>query len=126
VARFVALLTASVIAASALSSPANAARCNATKNFNVYAIPSGYEDGTKDVFAKGVPRTARHVSVRFVYVADGRPVKAHPFPLQTWAAKVKGFRPDGTLWVQITFAGFGYGMPVAKVSHWRAIVSYDC
>jgi hypothetical protein len=116
----------SVSAASALSVPASAARCTATKNVDVYAIPSGYEDGTKDVFAKGVPSTARHVSVRFVYVADGRPVKAHPFPLQTWEAKVKGFRPDGTLWVQIRFAGYGYGMPVAKVSHWRAIVSYDC
>ena len=125
-ARVTALLVVSIIAASALVAGANAARCTATKSVDVYAIPSGYEDGTKDVFAKGVPRTARHVSVRFVYVADGRRVKPHPFPLQTWAAKVKGFRPDGTLWVQITFAGYGYGMPVAKVSHWRAIVSYDC
>ena len=39
---------------------------------------------------------------------------------------MKGFRGDGLLWVQIRLAGYGYGMPVAKVTHWRALVSYDC
>ena len=96
-----------------------------SKGFDLYAIPSGYEDGTKDVFAKGVPRKAKHIAVRFVHVPDGRPVSKTAFPLQTWTAKVKGFR-DGLLWVQIKLSGYGYGMPVAEVSHWRALISYDC
>ena len=82
-----------------------ARRCTATKDFDVYAIPSGYEDGTKDVFAHGVPRHAKHIQVRFVYTADGHPVKATPFPLQTWTARVKGFRSDGLLWVRIKLVG---------------------
>ena len=73
-----------------------------------------------------MPRHAKHITVRFAYADDGHPVKATPFPLQTWTATVKGFRSDGLLWVRIKLAGYGYGMPVAKVSHWRAIVSYDC
>ena len=39
--------------------------------------------------AAGTRSTSR---VRFAYAADGRPVKATPFPLQTWTATVKGFR----------------------------------
>jgi len=102
-----------------------ARRCMTTKDFDVYAIPSGYDNETRDVFARGVPKHASNIAVHFVYRADGRPVKATPFPLQTWTAKVKGFR-NGLLWVQIRFSGYGYGMPVATVSHWRALVSYDC
>jgi hypothetical protein len=73
-----------------------------------------------------VPRHAKHIELRFVLARDGRPVKGAAFPLQTWTAGVKGFRRDGTLWLQIRLVGYGYGMPVAKVSHWRALVSYDC
>jgi hypothetical protein len=115
------------LAATAVAAPAaDAKRCTATKDFDVYAIPSGYEDGIKDVYAASVPRRAKHIRVAFVYAADGRPVRATPFPLQTWTAKLKGFRGDGLLWVQIRLAGYGYGMPVANVTHWRALVSYDC
>jgi hypothetical protein len=126
VPRLLALTAVVLATAAALAATATATkRCTVTKNFDVYAIPSGYEDETKDVFAAGVPRRARHIDVRFVHRADGRPVGKNSFPLQTWSANVKGFR-DGLLWVQIRFAGYGYGMPVAKVSHWRALVSYDC
>lgn len=111
----------------AVAAPAADAKgCTTAKDFDVYAIPSGYEDGTKDVFVSGVPRRAKHIEVRFVYATDRRPIKATLFPLQTWTARVKGFRSDGTLWVQIRLTGYGYGMPVAKVTHWRALVSYDC
>jgi hypothetical protein len=120
-----AVLVAVVV--TAVGAPAaEANRCRTATDFDVYAIPSGYEDGTKDVFVAGVPRRAKHVRVTFVYAADGRPIKAKPFPLQTWTAKVRGFRGDGLLWVQIWLAGYGYGMPVANVTHWRALISYDC
>jgi hypothetical protein len=101
-------------------------RCTTTKDFDVYAIPSGYEDFTRDVFARGVPRKAKHIRVRFVYAAGGRPVKPQAFPGQRWVWKVRGFRRDGLLWIQVTLSGYGFGMPVAKVDRWRAIVSYDC
>jgi hypothetical protein len=126
VARLVALLAVLALAASAQVAAANAKHCTATKDFDVYAIPSGYEDGTKDVFLRGVPRNAEHLRARFVHPKSGRPVAAEAFPLQTWSSRVRGFRRDGTLWLQIAFEGYGYGMPVAHVSHWRAIVSYEC
>jgi hypothetical protein len=111
----------------AVAAPASAeGRCAAATTFDLYAIPSGYEDGTKDVYVRGLPRGARHVTVRFVHARDGRPVAKTAFPLQTWTAKVKGLRRDGLLWVQIRLAGYGYGMPVAKSDRWRAIASYDC
>jgi len=126
VPRLLAATAVLVLTAALAAGPVAAAkRCTVSKDVDVYAIPSGYEDGTKDVFAAGVPARARHIDVRFVYRSDGRPIKTQPFPLQTWTAKVMGFR-DGLLWMQIRFVGYGYGMPVAKVSHWRAIVSYDC
>jgi hypothetical protein len=125
--RIATLVVVLAMSAVAVAAPAlGARRCSVAKDFDVYAIPSGYEDGTKDVFARGVPRSAEHIEVRFVRAADGRPVKAKAFPLQTWSSRIKGFRGDGTLWLQIKLAGYGYGMPVATVSHWRAIVSYDC
>jgi hypothetical protein len=115
------------LAAFALTAPGLAARrCAAVTSFDLYAIPSGYESDTKDVFFRGMPREVRHVTVRFVRAKDGRPVSATAFPLQTWAAAVKGFRPDGLFWVRITLTGDGYGMPVAKADRWRAIASYDC
>jgi hypothetical protein len=125
-ALLAALLAATTVPAGAAPPEAIAKRCTATQSFDIYAIPSGYEDGVKDVFAKGVPRKAKNIRLRFVRVRDGRPVGTRAFPLQTWAARLKGFRSDGTLWVQITLAGFGYGMPVANGERWRAVISYDC
>jgi hypothetical protein len=123
---FVAIVLAA-LAATALAAQGSAAhRCTAATTFDLYAIPSGYENGTKDVYLRGLPRAARHVDVSFVHAKTGRAVGKTAFPLQTWDAKVKGFRPDGLFWVQITLAGYGYGMPVAKADRWRAIASYDC
>jgi hypothetical protein len=124
VAVAVALALAAIATAAA---PAVAEkRCTVTKDFDVYAIPSGYEDFTRDVYARGVPRKAKHIGVRFVYAANGRPVRAQAFPGQRWVWKVRGFRRDRSLWIQVTLSGYGFGMPVAKVDRWRAIVSYDC
>ena len=117
-------MIALALAASVVASAPAAGRCLVEKTFDLYAIPSGYEGGTKDVFVKGVPRTAKNLRVRFIS-GDGAPVAATAFPLQTWTATLKGFRAGG-LWVQIRLAGYGYGMPVATVAHWRAIVTYDC
>ena len=69
-----AVLVALVVTAVAAPA-ADAKRCTTAKDFDVYAIPSGYEDGTKDVFAAGVPRRAKHLRVAFVYATDGRPVR---------------------------------------------------
>jgi hypothetical protein len=127
-ARVLALTAATATAtATALAAPGAAVRrCTAATTFSLYAIPSGYENGTKDVYLRGLPRTARHITLRFVRAADGRAVGKTAFPLQTWAASVKGFRSDGLLWVQISLAGYGYGMPVAKAARWRAVAAYDC
>ena len=125
--RLVPLLAIAAGAAAALAAPGLAARrCTVATTFDLYAIPSGYEDGTKDVYVRGLPRGARHVTVSFLRAKDGRPVSRTAFPLQTWDAKVKGFRPDGLFWVRITLTGDGYGMPVAKADRWRAIAAYDC
>ena len=75
-----AVLVAVVVTAVAAPA-ADAKRCTTAKDFDVYAIPSGYEDGTKDVFAAGVACAARSTSgSRFVYATDGRPVKATAVP----------------------------------------------
>ena len=120
-------LAAAVLSALALASPTSAkARCTAVTTFDLYAIPSGYENGTKDIYLRGLPRGARHVTVSFVHAKNGHPVGTTAFPLQTWDAKLRGFRPDGLFWVQIRLVGYGYGMPVAKADRWRAIAAYDC
>jgi hypothetical protein len=123
----VALVAGGFAAVSVTPSPAAAAtRCTATADFDVHAIPSGYEDGTADVLVKGVPRSAKRIRVRFVHAASGRPVGRDAFPLQRWSSSVKGFRRDGALGVQIRLDGSGYGMPAARSSRWRVVVSYDC
>jgi len=127
VPRLLTVLALAAISASALAAPGLAARrCTAAASFDLYAIPSGYESDTKDVYVRGLPRGARHVTVSFLRAKTGRPVKTTAFPLQTWAATTKGFRPDGLFWVRITLTGDGYGMPVAKADRWRAIAAYDC
>jgi hypothetical protein len=128
VPRFaVAVLMLIAVGVPALAGPASAKpRCTTATTFDLYAIPSGYENDTKDVYLRGLPRGARHVVVSFVHAKNGSPVGKTAFPLQTWEAKLKGFRQDGLFWVQVTLAGYGYGMPVAKADRWRAIASYDC
>jgi hypothetical protein len=126
--RPAAFAAAALVAAASASTQARvmAARCTVLTDFEVRAIPSGYEDATADVFAAGVPRGAKRIRVRFVRPASGKPVGADAFPLQRWSSRVRGFRPDGTVWVQIRLAGYGYGMPAARSSRWRAVVTYDC
>ena len=64
------------MAVPALAGPASAKpRCTASTAFDLYAIPSGYENDTKDVFLRGVPRGARNVTLRFVHAHSGTPVK---------------------------------------------------
>src|SRR5262249_44673278 len=59
-------LAAAVLTALAFAAPATAqTRCTSVTAFDLYAIPSGYENGTKDVYLRGLPRGARHVTVRF-------------------------------------------------------------
>ena len=125
--RFPLVLAAIFLVAAAVAADGAATRrCTAATTFALYAIPSGYENDTKDVFLRGVPRGARNVRLRFVRATDGKPVGATAFPLQTWAATVRGHTADGLLWVQITLSGSGYGMPVSKLTRWRMTAAYDC
>lgn len=103
-----------------------AKRCSATKEFDVYAVPSGYAGAYADVYPHGVPRSAKHIKVSFVDLATGKSPAPELFPGQTWTATNKGFLPDGRLDIHVDVSGTGFGAEDANKKEWKVVVTYDC
>lgn len=104
-------------------------RCQATKEFELYAIPAGYAGSAADVYPQGIPKNAKNIDVEFVEAASGEPAPEEPFPGQTWKSRTAGFQTRGgetVLHVHIDLAGDGYGKPDQHHVKWRVVVAWDC
>ena len=101
-------------------------RCEARKEFQVFAIPEGFSGSFSDVFPHGIPKGAKGMAVRFVDSATGKAPVPEVFPGQTWESQVKGFTSDGKLDVRVNLSGTGFGKPDANAKTWTVVVTYDC
>jgi hypothetical protein len=101
-------------------------RCEATKEFDVYAVPQGFAGSYADVYPHGVPEDATNIRFSFIDTATGKPPAPQLFPGQTWKATNKGFLPDGRLDIRVDVTGTGFGAQDANKKHWKVVVTYDC
>lgn len=102
------------------------ARCSTEKQFDVYAIPDGYQSSYAEVYPHGIPKDAKNVHVRFVDAVTGKPAPAEPFSGQTWTSTVKGYQPNGKFVVRVDLTGTGFGKPDANKDAWKVVVTWDC
>ena len=103
--------------------------CESEKAFPLYAVPATYSGSYTDVYPHNVPKDAKDIEIHFVDAATGKPVPAHPFPGQSWAAKIVGFETRGgepVLHVHNDVTGQGIGKPDEKFVNWKVIVSWSC
>jgi hypothetical protein len=102
--------------------------CDTDKQFKLYAVPAGYAGSYVDVYPHGIPRNAQNLQIGFVDV-NGHVAPKHPFPGQSWRAKIVGFETRGgetVLHVHIDITGTGLGKPDQKFVNWRVVVTWDC
>ena len=103
--------------------------CESEKPFPLYAVPATYSGSTTDVYPHNVPKDAKGLEIKFVDAATGKPAPEHPFPGQSWQAKIVGFETRGgepVLHVHIDITGTGIGKPNEKFVNWKVIVTWDC
>ena len=103
--------------------------CESEKAFPLYAVPATYAGSYTDVYPHNVPKDAKDIEIHFVDAATGKPAPAHPFPGQSWTAKIVGFETRGgesVLHVHIDVTGQGIGKPDEKFVNWKVIVSWSC
>lgn len=103
--------------------------CESEKQFPLYAVPETYSGSYTDVYPHNVPKDATNLQISFVDAATGKPAPAHPFPGQSWTAKIVGFETRGgepVLHVHIDITGTGYGKPDQHSVNWKVIVSWSC
>ncbi len=103
--------------------------CESEKPFPLYAVPATYASSYTDVYPHNVPKDAKNIEIHFVDAATGKPAPAHPFPGQSWTAKIVGFETRGgasVLHVHIDVTGQGVGKPDEDFVNWKVIVSWTC
>jgi hypothetical protein len=106
-------------------------RCEAEKEFTLYAVPAGYTASYADVYPHGIPRNAKNIRLEFVDARTHRPIKEdeEAFEGQTWKASIKGFKTRGgktVLHVHVDVTGKGVGKPDEISDEWAVRVSWDC
>jgi hypothetical protein len=103
--------------------------CESEKAFPLYAVPATYSASYGDVYPHNVPKDAKDLEIHFVNAATRKPAPAHPFPGQSWTAKIVGFETRGgepVLHVHIDVTGEGIGKPDEDFVNWKAVVSWSC
>jgi hypothetical protein len=103
--------------------------CDSEKPFPLYAVPATYSGSTADVYPHNVPKDAKDLQIKFVDAATGKPAPEHPFPGESWTAKIVGFETRGgepVLHVHIDITGTGIGKPNEKFVNWKVIVTWAC
>lgn len=103
--------------------------CDSEKPFPLYAVPATYSGSYTDVYPHNVPKDAKNLELNFVDAKTGKPAPAHPFPGQSWTAKIVGFETRGgetVLHVHIDITGTGIGKPDEDFVNWKVIVSWSC
>jgi hypothetical protein len=103
--------------------------CDSEKPFPLYAVPATYSGSTTDVYPHNVPKDAKDLQIKFVDAATGKPAPEHPFPGQSWTAKIVGFETragEPVLHVHIDITGTGIGKPNEKFVNWKVIVTWAC